>query len=161
MEDRAHVGKLAKSFSDSIGTEIQSALHNWKGHRLSGSDDDSESLSADRLMNILSLGISLLRQLAASALVGLKCPGRFHSGEAGVFRIIRGPEVKLDDFPRQQLPIGPLLFQAVDYGDSLRLVESAQLFIATETCGRWSRGPQSVRPYFAVGGDLGAGRSYQ
>ena len=77
---------------------------------------DFEAVLAEGLCNVMAHGNSHMRRLAASSLSKLRFLGRFHAGADGVCRINWGPTIQLDDCTCQQLAIGNLHFQVIDYG---------------------------------------------
>ena len=72
-----------------VDIELHPALLNWADQHSDGVNPEFESLIADGLRRLLVYGNSSLLQLSSS-LSQLKCLGRFHDGDGGVFAELYG-----------------------------------------------------------------------
>ena len=122
--DHSLIDSLVRPYIDAINPDLHCALLNWLGRRIQDDQGNFEALLAEGIRNLMAYGDSHLRRLSSDSLLKLKCMGRFHVGAAGVCRIVWGPIIGLGDCPSQELAIGNLHFQAIDYGDIISLNET-------------------------------------
>ena len=126
IEDISHLGKLVHPYLESTKPGLHCALVNWHDHRIETEWGDCDALLADGLRNVTAHGNVNMRRLASAYLSSLRCLGRFHDGDAGLCRIIWGSIMSLGDCAGQQLAIGNLHFQAIDYGGAIHINDFAQ-----------------------------------
>ena len=126
IEDKRDIEHLSKPFGPVIHPDLHCVLLNWVDRNDALADRGFGQALALGLRDVLSYGNSHLCQLASNALAQLGGLDRFHVGGAGVCRIVWGPFMRLDDCTCQGVAIGTLAFHAMDYGDDLRLNDSAQ-----------------------------------
>ena len=126
IDDTRGVEFLFAPYASSIDSSLHCALANWVDYHLAMHDGGFEGALALGLRNILVHGHSTLRQPASTALANMRCIGRFHSGDGGARRIWWGDTAQLDDCACQQVSVGPLHFNAVDYGELIHLDEFMQ-----------------------------------
>ena len=119
--DYSEIDALGCPYLDSIHPDLHCALLNWLGRRIGDHNAHFEALLDEGLRNIMAHGSSHLRRMASDTLLKLQCLDRFHAGDAGICRIVLGQVIQLDDCASQDLAIGNLHFQAIDYGYAISL----------------------------------------
>ena len=119
---------LSKSppYMDCVDNSTQCQLVNWSNRSGNPDNDSAQDLILRGQGDIITHGNSHARTLAPEAFAAIQGTSTYHTGGNSSFRIYWGTSTQLDDCRSQNLPIGCLSCEAIDYGDTIPLSEGTQ-----------------------------------